>query len=179
MFKDLFDKLILLGLAACLVGIGLLLGGFIGSDDSMSLPKQNLAVERAMQERARSAFLIDSFQPVESLMQAGRYPEALLKLQDLEKEFPGEPHIFILRGSILVSQGVLNEGIAQYAKAVKMNGDYVDANSSLNRREQIGRLVESAIPAIKSSMQNNRTSGLEKALKETYYLQSRLAGGCE
>lgn len=85
----------------------------------------------------------------------------------------------ILRGSILIAQGVVGEGIAQYAAAVKVNGDYVDEKSSLNRRNEITLLVENSLPKIKESLRSVVTPSTEKSLKNLYYLQSRLAGGCE
>lgn len=179
MIGDLFDKLTLAGVLVCAVAICLLLGGFIESGETVVAHGQNPAVEKAMQQRARSAFLLETYQPVEELMREARYAEALLKLQRYEKEFPGEPHTLILRASILVKQGVLHEGIDQYAAAVKINGDYVDANSSLNRRVEISELVEKAVPELKRALRATSTPTLEKALREAYYLQSRLAGGCE
>lgn len=179
MIRDLFDKFLLLGLVAVAVAIALVLGGFFGQDDALITQKRNPAVERAMQEKARSAFLLETYQPVEHLMLSDRHAEALLKLQEFDKTFPGEPHTMILRGSILVTQGVLSEGLAQYAAAVKINGDYVDEKSSLHRRDEINQLVESAVPAIRKSLQVASTPTLEKSLRDAYYLQSRLAGGCE
>ena len=143
------------------------------------LPQRDKSVERAMQEKARSGFLIETYQPVEQLIEDQRYAEALLKLQTFEKSYPGEPHTLILRGSILVAQGVLGEGVSQYATAVKMNGDYVDAKSSLNRRQEIEQLVENGLPKIRESLRAAVTPSTEKSLKDIYYLQSRLAGGCE
>ena len=178
MFRDLLDRIHLLAIVVVLIVMALLLGGFVGSDETLK-SQRNPALERAMQEKARATFLLETYQPVEELVAADRDAEALLRLQEFEKAYPGEPHTLILRGAILVSHGVLTEGISQYASAVRLNGDYVDANSSLNRRNEISRLVESALPKLKEAMRRTETAATEKALKETYYLQSRLAGGCE
>jgi tetratricopeptide (TPR) repeat protein len=179
LFRDLFDRICLVAIVAVLVAMVLLLGGFVGTEGDLSGPERDPALERAMQERARSAFLLETYQPVEKLITDNRAAEALLKLQEFDKTYPGEPHTMILRGAILVSQGVLNEGIAQYAAAVRSNGDYVDENSGLNRRDEITRLVDKALPKLKDALRHSDNPTTEKALKETYYLQSRLAGGCE
>jgi len=179
MFRDLFDRLHLLALVGVVIAIALLLGGFTGSDDKIQTQRRDPALDRAMQEKARAAFLLETYAPVEELIAGGRSAEALLRLQEFEKAYPGEPHTQILRGAILVDQGVLGEGVSQYATAVRMNGDYVDANSSLNRRDEIDQLIVSALPKARESVRRNATAAGEKTLKELYYLQSRLAGGCE
>lgn len=179
MFKDLFDRLHLFAVVLTIFVIALLVSGFLGSDSSLSGQERNASIERAMLEKARAAFLLEVYTPVESLVTAGNYAAALLKLQELEKSYPGEPHTAIWRGSILVTQGVMGEGLSRYAYAVKTNGDYVDANSSLNRRQEIGQLVASALPQLKSSLRQTANPTLERALHDAYYLQSRLAGGCE
>jgi len=179
MFRDLFDRLHLLALIGVVIAMALLLGGFTGSDDKIHTQRRDPALDRAMQEKARAAFLLETYAPVAELIAGGRSAEALLRLQEFEKAYPGEPHTQILRGSILVAQGVLGEGVSQYAAAVRVNGDYVDANSSLNRRSEIDQLVESALPKVRDSLRRNESPTGEKTLKELYYLQSRLAGGCE
>jgi hypothetical protein len=179
LFSDLFDRIHLLAVVLVLVVIALLLGGFIDRDDETFRSKRDPSVERAMQERARATFLLETYQPVDQMIVDKRYAEALLKLQVFEKTYPGEPHSMILRGSILVAQGVLGEGISQYAAAVKVNGDYVDEKSSLNRRDEITSLVENALPKIKESLRSTVTPSSEQSLRNLYYLQSRLAGGCE
>lgn len=179
MFRDLFDRIHLLAVIVVLVAMAVLLGGFVKTGTSVSSHSRDKSLERAMQERARTAFLLETYQPIEELVAGNRQAEALLRLQAFEKEFPGEAHTKILRGAILVSQGALYEGISQYAEAVRLNGDYVDANSRLNRRSEITSLVESALPKIKTALRRSESASTEKALKETYYLQSRLAGGCE
>lgn len=178
MFRDRFDQIHLLAAVIVLAAIGLLLTGFSG-DGGRTRPFSNQAVEQAMQEKARAVFLLETFQPIEALIADDRQAEALLKLQEYEKLYPGEAHTLVLRAGILVDQGGLGEGIAQYAAAVKMNGDYVDAKSRLNRRAEISRLVESSIPRIRESLRSGENPSLEKSLKDLYYLQSRLAGGCE
>ena len=179
MFRDLFDRLYLLTAVLLLLAIILFISGFIGTDSAGPEMKRDPSMERAMQEQARAAFLLEAYSPVESLVAAGRYTEALLKLQELGKAYPGEAHTSIMRGAILISQGVLGEGLSRYATAVQANGDYVDAKSSLNRRQEITELVESALPKLKTSLQQVTTPSLERSLKDAYYLQSRLAGGCE
>ena len=179
MFRDLFDRIHLAGICVVLLALVLLLGGFVDSGDRSVRHTPDPALERAMQEKARASFLLDTFLPVENLIADSRYAEALLKLQEFEKAYPGEPHIMILRGSILVAQEIFSEGVLQYAAAVKLNGDYVDDHSELNRRDEISQLVENVVPRFRADLKRAANPTLERSLKESYYLQSRLAGGCE
>ncbi|PLX79680.1 MAG: hypothetical protein C0615_02095 [Desulfuromonas sp.] len=177
--RDRFDKICLLAIVVTLIAIVAFASGFVRSDKNRVGDERGPAVERAIQEQVRANFLLETFEPVEQLKEKREYAAALLKVQELEKSYPGEPHLQILRGSILVEQGALTEGIARYAAAVRVNGDYVDANSRLNRRTEITRLVEDSLPGIKSSLEADPNPTYKKALKTLYYLQSRLAGGCE
>ena len=179
MRRDRFDRLYLLIALIVVIAIAALLSGFGDAGVAGAGSKRNPALERAMQERARANFLLELYAPVEKLVALGNYTEAMLTLQGLEKTYPGEAHTAIMRGSILVKQGVLGEGLLQYTAAVKTNGDYVDAKSSLNRRDELTRLVDSALPRIRQSIKQASTPSLERSLKDVYYLQSRLAGGCE
>ena len=72
------------------------------------------------------------------------------------------------------------EGIKAYVLGVRQNGDYIDEHSLLGRHDEIAFLVTEQLPVAKAKVDkapDNRT--WNEALTNLYYLQSRLAGGCE
>lgn len=178
MFRDRFD--IALGialLAVCVATVYLLL---FSSTAGTAIRKQDKRLELALQEKARAAFLLETYGPVEELARAGELTKALLTLEELEHDFPGEAHASILRGALLLEQGAIAEGIKSYVQGVRQNGDYIDERSLLGRHDEIAALVEKQLPVAKAKVERAPDSRTwNEALKNLYYLQSRLAGGCE
>jgi tetratricopeptide (TPR) repeat protein len=176
--RDRFDLLTGSGLLVCILVLGLLLAN--GQRHDSSAAALDKALEQQMAYQARLDFLHKLYQPVEELRAAGQVSSALLKLDELGRRYPQEAHGEILYGEILGERGALQESIDHYARAVRLNGDYVDKSSPLSRRQAIQRLVDAQLPEFaKRTGQNPESSGLQHTLSGLYYLQSRLAGGCE
>lgn len=179
MFSDAYDKLLWLLLALAVAAIVLLLvvGGGPGGGKQAGLGK---AVEREMAYRARVELIGKLYGPVETMRRSGNNSAALLKLDELIRKYPGEAHGYILQGEILREMGTADEALASFVQGVKLNGDYLDANSPLSRRDEIQRLVDEdakSIGARAAANPDNRTAAA--ALQRVNYLKSRLAGGCE
>lgn len=133
------------------------------------------SVEREILDQSRMALLQKLYGPVEQLRAAGQYQAALLKLEEIGRTYPAEAHGTILQGEILLEMGAFQEAVASLARGVKLNGEYVDERSPLSRRAQIEAVVKKGLAETNSSSQG---SGKELQ-KNLFYLQSRLAGGCE
>lgn len=179
--RDRFDSLLWLGLALSLGGVALLflLGAPRGSE-ARDRSAVDRAMERAIAQRARAAFLQDLYGEVEALRAAGSGQAALLKLEELGRQYPGEAHGLILKGAILAESGALEEAVKNYVRGVRLDGDYIDAQSLLSRRTEIRRLVEEGLETLGARAKahpDNRS--VAASLRDVYYLQSRLAGGCE
>ena len=117
---------------------------------------------------------------MQELRDEGRAQQALLKLEEIARRYPGEAHGLVLRAALLREMGVLDRAIASYVEAVRANGDYVDANSPLSRRTEIRQLVDQGLDFFRPRAREHAdNAAFAAALKNLYYLQSRLAGGCE
>jgi tetratricopeptide (TPR) repeat protein len=117
---------------------------------------------------------------VENLRASGQVSEALLLLDELKRRYPQEAHGEILRGEILLERRAVRQAIEHYVQAVRLNGDYVDKNSPLNRRKEIQQLVDVQLPLFSDqSRQMEKDPALQQLVRGLYYLQGRLAGGCE
>lgn len=180
MLRDRFDQLILLGLVLVLAAVG----GLVvtaGSGRADGRPAGvNKQLEREIASQARIAFLQRYYEPVEGLRDAGELQAGLLKLEELDRKFPGEAHGALLRGELLFQMGVADRAVLSLADAVRHNGDYVDAASPLNRRGLIETVVAESLPQLRDRARTQPDNAdLALAVKQVYYLQSRLAGGCE
>ena len=180
MFRDRFDQLLLAGLVLSLVTLtGLLLSAGSGKS-STAVRGTDRQLEREIAYQARLAFLERRYQPVLSQVQRGELPQALLTLEELSRDMPGEVHSDLLRGDIMFRMGQVDRALVSLATAVRIEGDYVDAASPLNQRSLIDTVVTQGVPLVRDRLRaqpDNRQ--LENVLKDGYYLQSRLAGGCE
>lgn len=178
--KGLFDKLLWLALIALAGTLILIVTRSSRPDDQSGAKALDQALARAITYQSRVALIRQLYGPVETLLQAGQDQSALLKLTEIEKTYPGEAHGQILKGSIQARLGALDEAAASYAAGVKLRGDYVDKENPLSRRDEIGRVVESGLRTVSGRLAlspDNRTA--KATMKQLYYLQSRLAGGCE
>lgn len=178
MLKDRFDILLAVLLFVCVAVIGsLLLGG--GSQASQRNLAVDKAIERDMAYQAKVSFIERIYAPVSTLQTAGKYESALLKLDELSRRYPEEAHGELLRGEILLKLEVLPKAVEHLARAVRMNGDYVDQLSPFSRRTLIAQLLEKQLPVLKAKAQQRTSAAAQTALKNLFYLQGRMAGGCE
>jgi len=180
MFRDGFDKLCWALLAAALISLVVVLA--VGDSTHAGRPGSGLgkALEREMAYRGRIELINKLYGPVESLRSTGNKQEALLKLDELIRQYPGEAHGHILQGQILWEMGALDEAISSFVEGVTLNGDYVDTKSPLSRRPEIQRLVDEGLKktgARAAANPDNRSVAV--SLRKVNYLKSRLAGGCE
>jgi len=179
MFNDTFDKMTWALLLLVIAALAALLATSHGAGDGKSAGLGK-AAEREMAYRARVELIGKLYGPVEELRKAGRNQEALLKLDELIRNYPGEAHGHILQGEILREMGALDEAVASFEAGVKLNGDYVDEKSPLSRRRAIEAIVaegEKVIGGRAAVNPGNRS--LAASLRKVNYLKSRLAGGCE
>lgn len=179
MIADRFDRLLWAAIAAAAIVLAVLLARGAGGEGEAG-DSLNRALERELAYQARVALLQKLYGPVEELRRAGRPQEALLQLGDLARRYPGEAHGQILKGEILREMGALEEAVDSFVGGVRMNGDYIDRHSPLSRRQTIQDLVEEGLARVgeRARLQpDNRSLGV--TLRNLYYLQSRLAGGCE
>ncbi len=179
MLEKRFDLVLGALLLLCAVTLVGLLSG-TGSQASQRDLRVDKALEQEIAYQAKVSFLERLYAPVINLRDSGQNESALLQLDELSRKYPDEAHGETLRGEILLQLGATQKAIGHLASAVRMNGDYVDKQSPLSRRGLIERLLASELTKFKQLAADNSASrSSQAALKDLYYLQGRLAGGCE
>ena len=180
MLRDRFDQLMVAGLIVVLLFAAVLLVGASPDNNNRDVSTLNRQLEREILYQARVAFIERNFSPVVALRNNGSLPEALLKLEELDRALPGEAHTDLLSGDILLRMGQFDRALTKLAAAVKSNADYVDAASPLNERPMIESAVSQGLPLVRDRLRSQPDNRfMAQVLKDGYYLQSRLAGGCE
>lgn len=179
MLRDRFDHLCLGALLLVVAAFAVLLAT-AGPGDGRQGGGLDRRFEQEMQLQARVSFLERHYGPVMLLRDQGELQAALLKLEELERDFPGESYGALLRGEVFYRMGLLDRAVTSLAMAVRGNGDYLDPAGPLNRRDLVAVAVEQGIPLMRDRLlgqPGDRQAA--STLKDAYYLQSRLAGGCE
>jgi len=180
MFKDRFDKICWAALAITLASLMAILIASNGKPEGKSGNALGKALERDMAYKARVELINKLYGPVELLQKSDSKQEALLKLDELIRLYPGEAHGHILQGQILFEMGAIDEAITSFFEGVKLNGDYVDSKSPLSRRPEIQRLIDEAAKSISMRADANPDNkSIAASMRKVNYLKSRLAGGCE
>ena len=120
------------------------------------------------------------YQEVASYKEQGLYTEAMAKLEDIRKKYPEKPMSYVYLAQLYLEQGRLADGIHNYRRAVEMEPDYVDERTPLFIGDKIkGLVTEGREKFGREKALKPKDKEVRKALRDIYYLQSRLAGGCE
>ncbi|MBI5787836.1 MAG: tetratricopeptide repeat protein [Candidatus Schekmanbacteria bacterium] len=85
-------------------------------------------------------------------------------------------HLYLARAYL--AKGDMPKSIRTYAKAVELNPDFVDRKSLDKIGPELKVLVRSAVEELKKD-EITKQPDYNDTLRAFYYLQRRLAGGCE
>ena len=101
-------------------------------------------------------------------------------LEELEQAFPGRHETWALSARYRESRGQERDALTAYARAVRLQPDYLDERSGLF----LGKRIEALTDKVMEELDRIRTGkGLDSAgkelLKTAYFVKRRLAGGCE
>ncbi len=115
-----------------------------------------------------------------ALLDAGEARESAASLTAIEKEFPAEPETHALLGQAYAKLEDYPGSMREYKAALELSPDYVDKKSE----KFIGKRIKAAVKEglSESKVALARDPGDTKArseLRDAYYIERMLAGGCE
>jgi tetratricopeptide (TPR) repeat protein len=138
------------------------------------------AAEMKLYYAEKMALNAKIYQEVISLKEQELYDEALTKLQEVMETYPGKPHSYVHLAQLSVKSGKLADSIHNYRLAIEKDPDYMDKKTPLFIGHEVKELVKESLPIFgreKKLKPNDIT--VTNSLKDLYYLQRVLAGGCE
>lgn len=112
------------------------------------------------------------------LADTNRDPTPLLT--ELKDDFTGRHEVWALAGRYFESRKKEKDALLSYARAVRLQPDYLDERSGLflgKRIEALTVKVMGDLAAVRSSRPLEKDD--RQLLKSAYFLKRRLAGGCE
>jgi predicted Zn-dependent protease len=120
------------------------------------------------------------YQDIETAIQQKQFEEGMKKLQDIMQQHPDNPMSYVYMARLLLNQGQLREAVHSYRDAIDKNPDYIDNHTPIFIGKEINDVVEEGRVKFgrEQKLKPNDTQ-IKEALKEVYYLQRRLLGGCE
>ena len=176
---DWLDKLSI----AAIAGLTLITVGMLANQEIVKRRQENPGV--VAKEEKGSYILqmeIDKklYQEVTSYKKQGLHTKAMAKLKDIMKRYPEKSLSYVYLAQLYLEQGELADSIHNYRRAVEMEPDYVDERTPLFIGDKIKELVTEGREKLgREKALKPKDREVRKALKDVYYLQSRLAGGCE
>ena len=138
------------------------------------------AAEKARYYTEQMALNATIYQEVISLKEQELYDEAMTKLQEVMKTYPGKPQSYVYMAQLSLKSGKLADTIHNYRLAVEKESDFMDKKTPLFIGHEIKELVTESLPKFgREKKLKPKDKAVRNALKDLYYLQRRLAGGCE
>ena len=169
------DRLTELAVLACIVAAVLLLflsaGGSKAGGDLASLRTQE--VQGAEAEAFRT-----SLDQTRRLVDGGGNPEN--RLADLVTHYSGRHEVWALSARYHEARGEEPAALVDYARAVRLQPDYLDDGSPLYLGTRIEGVTDRELTRLRGKKTAEGLTGEErKMIKAAYFLVRRLAGGCE
>lgn len=176
---DWLDKLSI----GAVAGLALITTGMLVNQEITKRQQDNpgvVAKEEKVSHNLQAEIDKKIYQEVISYKKQGLYTEAMAKLKDIMKRYPEKPLSYVYMAELYLEQGKLGDAIHSYRRAVEMEPDYADKKTPLFIGDEIKNLVkESREKFGREKALRPKDKEVRKVLKDLYYLQSRLAGGCE
>jgi len=176
---DWLDKLSI----AAIVGLIIIAGGMLGNQQINERRSENRAqVDGRETKSYASQMEVDKqiYASVITYQDKGLYAEAIAELDRIAKNNPKNSLSYIYLAESHLAQGRLSDAIRNYRQAVEMQPDYVDQRTPVFKGDEIKKLVTEGIPKLEREKKlKPKDEDVKQALKDVYYLQRRLAEGCE
>lgn len=138
------------------------------------------AAERALYYAEQMALNAKIYQDVISLKEQELYDEAMTKLQEVMKTYPGKAQSYVYLAQLSFNTGKLSDTIHNYRLAVENDPDYMDKKTPMFIGHEVKELVKESLPKFGREKQlKPNDKEVRNTLEDLYYLQRVLAGGCE
>ena len=176
---DWTDKLTM----AAIIGLSVITVGFWGHHEIGKKAGHNNAGEVSggnVASAAQEALNKQIYSGVRADKEKKLYSDAMSKLQNIMKQYPRNPLSYVYLAQLELEQGRLADAVHSYRRAVEMEPDYVDKKAPGYMGEEIKTVVIEGMEKFEREKElKPKDRDVQKALKDVYYLQRRLAGGCE
>lgn len=177
---DLIHKLSIVALIALtLITAGMLIQHQVSAQRFQgSIDKQEVDLQKSYEQRiARDK---EIYSEVIRLQDQKQFAQAMEKLQEIITAHPENPLSFVYQAQLQDNQGQIAAAIHSYRIAVDNEPDYVDKKTPLFIGDKIMDMITEARGKLNREKElKPGDKSINLALEDVYYLQRRIAGGCE
>ncbi len=167
-----------------LIVMGLTTAGMLVNHEmeAMGRPSTDQSKSAALKKKyedqlAKNAWI---YKEVLTLEKKGEVDEAINRIKKIMKSRPEDAYSLVLLGRLYYKQGHLAQAVHSYRKAIQKDPDYVDKNTPLFIGDEIMKLISSARGKLNREKKlKPNDMQIRTAINDIYYLQRRIAGGCE
>lgn len=179
LFETWLDKIACIGLGVIIASIGFMLYSHEPEATASGIATHPSVSESiARQIHQRTPAIQTALDKADALWASKDYTQMIAVTQEIIKQDPKEPFAYMYLARAQLASGNLVQSLLNYGTAVKMNPDFVDKKSPDKIGPELKALVRSAeIETRKKEFKQQPDA--KKGIKALYYLQRRLAGGCE
>ena len=176
---DWLDKISIIAIAGLVIVVGWMLGNH-QINEKGSGNRGEITGEAADANASRVEANKRLYASVIDYQKKGLHDKAIAELDRIVKANPNNSLSYIYLAESYLAQGRLSHAIHNYRRAVEMNPDFVDPKAPLYKGDELKKLVTEGIPKLEREKKlKPEDEEVKQALKDVYYLQRRLAGGCE
>lgn len=116
---------------------------------------------------------------VKSLLAAGNLARTGTLVESLVKDYPYEGQLYLLKGDVFLRKQMPVKAMQEYRKAVDLNPDFLDKNTSVFQGKKIKKTVAEAQAVIEKALRSSALSDdLQENKKTLYYMLRKIAGSC-
>jgi predicted Zn-dependent protease len=136
-----------------------------------------------LQQKAFDEFIArnrEMFGNTDALITARNFDQALEKIEQIRQQHPDNPQVFVYLARVRYAQGRIADAVTNYRRAVEMEPGYTDKTTPL----YIGDRINELLPEARTKLNREKKlkpgdASIRAGLEDVYYLQRRIAGGCE
>jgi tetratricopeptide (TPR) repeat protein len=175
---DWTDKLSI----GAIIGLTVITAAMMGNHELAKKREENPGL--LMKDGAAYAAQIETdkkiYADVASYNKQGRHTEAMSELKNVMEKYPNKSLSYVYLARLYLDEGRLADSIHNYRRAVEMEPDYVDKKAPLFIGAEVRKVVREGVEKLQREQAlRPKDKEVGEAIKDVYYLQRRLAGGCE
>ena len=182
-WEEWFDRLNWLGVGLIVVAVGIMLYTHQGEVDA-NIVKGSAPATTSRLEQKRPPEADSAVRQTIELWEKKQYQQVVDKAAQIIKDNPKQAFAYLFMARAYREMNDPGKSIVNYSQAVKYHPDFVDKKSAdfLGHSKYYGKELKPFVDkviAYSQSPEFSQRPDKDKVLKEIYYLQRRLAGGCE
>jgi len=183
-WDNVFDVLAWISMSGCIVYIFVLFGNVPPASTTEAISSSSGAasgIVRRIKERTPDTIVQpkeveDALKKADEISKAHDHSNIIRMMKALIEKYPRQPYPYVYLARAQDAKKQIWQAISNYTKGIKLNPNFVDKFSTQRIGPELKVIVKQALIIQRSGKMPPEK---KKYVKNLYYLQRRLSGGCE